>query len=140
MTILRLVKNLNPVAVVVGGLVPKGEYDNATAYVVGDSVSYDGSSYVCTTNSTGNLPTDTSYWQLLASKGDTGPAGTGDLSHEESFTAQSTVSVTHNLGKRPSVTILDSSGDECIGEVNHIDINSLTVTFSASLTGKIICN
>ncbi len=77
----RLVKIIDPTAIVVGGLVPKGAYSGGTAYSVGDSVSYNGSSYVCITASTGNLPTDTAYWQLVASKGDTGatgPAGTTD--------------------------------------------------------------
>lgn len=48
------------------GLTPEGEYDNATAYVLGDLVSYQGSSYVALGNTTGNLPTDTSNWQVVA--------------------------------------------------------------------------
>ena len=82
----QIVKLLDPMNIVniPGGLVPKGAYNNGTSYSVGDSVSYNGSSYVCITASTGNLPTDTAYWQLVASKGDTGatglqgPAGTTD--------------------------------------------------------------
>ena len=73
-----LLNQTTPV-VIPNGLVPKGAYNNATAYVVGDSVSYNGSSYVCILDSTGNLPTDTTYWQVLANKGDTGAKGdTGD--------------------------------------------------------------
>jgi hypothetical protein len=30
------------------------------------------------------------------------------------------VTVNHNLGKRPAVTIIDSAGDEVFGDVNHI--------------------
>lgn len=58
-------------------LVPRGEYDNATAYVVNDTVSYatNGNSYICKADSTGNLPTDTTYWQILSKKGDTGAQG-----------------------------------------------------------------
>jgi hypothetical protein len=37
-------------------------YDNTKAYVVGNKVSYLGSSYVCKVNSTGNIPTDENYW------------------------------------------------------------------------------
>jgi hypothetical protein len=59
--------------VITGGFNPRGEYDNLETYVKGDSVSYLGSSYVCyVATSTGNLPTDTSYWQLVASIGPTG--------------------------------------------------------------------
>jgi hypothetical protein len=50
----------------------RGEYDNSTAYTIGDVVNYNGSSYACVANSTGNLPTDTDFWVLLAEKGDTG--------------------------------------------------------------------
>jgi len=60
----------------------KGTYSGATAYTVGDIVDYSGSSYACKANTTGNLPTNTTYWALLASKGDTGATGatgaTGD--------------------------------------------------------------
>lgn len=58
-----------------GGINPTGEYSNVTAYTTGDSVSYNGSSYLASQSTTGNLPTDTNYWQLLAEKGDTGAAG-----------------------------------------------------------------
>jgi hypothetical protein len=55
-----------------------GAYSGATAYVVDDAVSYNGSSYVCKLNSTGNLPTNSTYWDLLAEKGAPG-AGSGDV-------------------------------------------------------------
>lgn len=62
--------------VVTGGLVPKGAYDNGTDYAVGDSVDYQGSSYVMYVNATaGTLPTDTTKWQVLANKGATGATG-----------------------------------------------------------------
>ena len=34
-----------------------------------DVVSYNGSSYVCTAASTGNLPTDTNFWDQMSGKG-----------------------------------------------------------------------
>lgn len=46
------------------------EYNALTTYVVGNKVSYLGSSYRCILESTGNLPTNTTYWLLIASKGD----------------------------------------------------------------------
>lgn len=51
---------------------PKGEYNSATTYLRLDVVLYNGSSYVCLKESVGNLPTNTEYWQLMASKGDKG--------------------------------------------------------------------
>lgn len=50
-------------------------YNPLTSYVVGNKVSYLGSSYVCILNSLGNLPTNTTYWLLIASKGEQGIQG-----------------------------------------------------------------
>lgn len=44
----------------------KGDYDNAVQYQKMDAVAYQGSTYVCKQTSTGNVPTDTTYWQILA--------------------------------------------------------------------------
>lgn len=56
----------------------KGAYDNGTAYVVNDAVSYNGSSYICIASTTGNLPTNDTYWNLMALKGTDG-SGSGDV-------------------------------------------------------------
>ncbi len=45
----------------------RGTYDGSTAYVLDDIVYYSGSSYVAKTSTTGNLPTDTTKWNVLAS-------------------------------------------------------------------------
>lgn len=47
-------------------LMPRGAYDNNTPYEILDLVSYNGSSYVAKGPTKGNLPTDTTYWQLSA--------------------------------------------------------------------------
>ena len=39
-------------------------------YTQKDAVYYNGTSYICTANTTGNLPTDTSYWNKMAEGGD----------------------------------------------------------------------
>lgn len=41
-------------------------YSGATAYVTGNVVTYLGSAYMAITETTGNLPTDTAYWQAIA--------------------------------------------------------------------------
>lgn len=40
-------------------------YAAGTSYVPGDQVSYSGQLYVCILASTGNLPTNATYWSLL---------------------------------------------------------------------------
>ena len=47
-------------------LMPKGDYDPNTTYEMLDIVSYNGSSYIAKGTTTGNLPTNTTYWQLSA--------------------------------------------------------------------------
>jgi len=54
----------------------QGAYNAATAYVADDVVSYNGSSYICILASTGNLPTNTTYWNQMSSAGTNGTNGT----------------------------------------------------------------
>jgi hypothetical protein len=48
--------------------------------------------------------------------------------------------IIHNLGKFPSVTVVDSGGNAVEGDVLYIDNNQLLVTFSAPFAGKAWCN
>ena len=50
----------------------KGTYAGGTAYVVDDVVSYSGSSYICKLASTGNLPTNGTYWDVMSQAGTDG--------------------------------------------------------------------
>lgn len=63
-----------------------------------------------------------------------------DKTFSHNFTVASTVTVSHNLEKFPSVTVTDSAGQEVVGDVVHLDSNSLMVYFTAPFSGKIICN
>lgn len=53
-----------------------GAWSGATDYTVGDVVTLSGSSYVCVLEHTNHTPPNTTYWQLLASKGTDGAAAT----------------------------------------------------------------
>jgi hypothetical protein len=54
----------------------KGTYSGATAYTIDDVVSYNGSSYICILASTGNLPTNATYFEQMSSAGTNGTNGT----------------------------------------------------------------
>lgn len=54
-------------------LTPKGEYDNTKTYIRLDAVTYQGSSYVCLSDTSSAPPGDS--WQLLADKGADGQPG-----------------------------------------------------------------
>jgi len=50
-------------------------YVPATAYIIGNKVTYLGSTYQCKLACTGVLPTNTTNWLIIAVKGDTGLQG-----------------------------------------------------------------
>ncbi|RWP18873.1 MAG: hypothetical protein EOR00_09560 [Mesorhizobium sp.] len=57
------------------GMIWRGAYAGPTAYTPKDVVSYSGSSYINILASTGQLPTNTTYWSPVATKGSTGATG-----------------------------------------------------------------
>lgn len=54
--------------------------------------------------------------------------------------ASATWNINHKLGKFPSVTIIDTSGNVVYGDIQFIDSNNITITFSASFSGKAYLN
>ena len=44
--------------------------------------------------------------------------------------------ITHNLGFKPNVTVVDSGGTIYEGEITYTNSNSLTVSFSQAFSGK----
>lgn len=76
-----------------------------------------------------------------------GPAGSGsggtggDLSyiHAQSV-PEATWVVTHNLGKFPSVTVVDSAGSVVIGDITYTDNTALTIYFSSGFAGTAYLN
>jgi hypothetical protein len=67
-------------------------------------------------------------------------ASTGDKTYDQSFSVTDTVDVAHNLGKYPAVTVMDTTGDQVEGDILFIDLNNLTVSFSAPFSGTVTCN
>lgn len=63
------------------------------------------------------------------------------FSHIHTQTVASALwTITHNLGKYPSVSIIDSANEEVIGEVEHINNNTLNIKFTAAFSGKAFIN
>ena len=48
--------------------------------------------------------------------------------------------VQHNLGKFASVTVVDSGENQVIGDVHYVDLNNVTITFTASFSGRAYFN
>ena len=65
----------------------------------------------------------------------------GDLNFTFTQAAPALVwTVNHNLGKNPSVSIVDDADQEVFAQVDYINNNSLTITFAAAQSGKAYMN
>lgn len=54
--------------------------------------------------------------------------------------ASTTWNITHNLARRPSVTVVDSAGTVVLGEVTYNSDNALTIQFSSGFSGQAYLN
>ena len=48
--------------------------------------------------------------------------------------------ITHGMGKYPSVSVVDSAGTAVVGDVQYLDEDSLTVSFTAPFIGTAYLN
>lgn len=80
--------------------------------------------------------------QVLFANGTVGEVSSFEDKHFEhnQTSASSNWAITHNLGKFPSVTVVDSAGNFVVGEVIHLNNNNLTVSFRGSFSGKAYLN
>lgn len=56
------------------------------------------------------------------------------------FTAAAVVTLDHNLGKRPAVSVVDSAGSEWVIEVEHLSANTCQITFDHPFSGTAYFN
>lgn len=61
----KIVKLLDAPVQINLNVTPRGDYNNSVSYEIGDIVCYQDASYIAKLDTTGNLPTDTNYWQKL---------------------------------------------------------------------------
>lgn len=64
----------------------------------------------------------------------------GDKSFKQPFFLASTVTVNHNLGKEPAVTVVDSGGTEAMVKVEHASLNTCVVSWNGTFSGNVLCN
>lgn len=74
-----------------------------------------------------------------STSGTSGSAGDKNYVHVQG-TAAAVWYVAHNLGKYPSVVVIDSSGRKVIGEVEYTDANNMVLTFSGAFAGTATFN
>lgn len=85
-------------------------------------------------NITGDITVQSDLWSYLSS-----------LITQNNFVfdkqvASSVWVVVHNMGKFPSVSIVDTANDQVEGEVRYNSNNQLTITFTAPVAGKAYLN
>ena len=118
----------------------RGTYAGGTAYTPKDAVVYNNASYICIANTTGNLPTDTTYWNVMAAKGVDGTDLTttlttqGDIVYRDGSGLQ-------RLGKPASNKILQNTSggvlsyiDAPSGKVKQMVVGTASGMTSASVT------
>ena len=84
-------------------------------------------------------PTGTSSEYLMADGSVNGNGGDLNFIHNQGV-ASASWSITHGLNKFPSVTVIDSANRVVVGQIEFISINALTITFTASFSGKAYLN
>jgi len=140
MSSFKIVKLLDPIINIMGGLTPRGTYDNGTDYAVGDSVEYNGSSYVMYADAAaGTLPTDTTKWQLLAEKGDplTVNAGTNidiDVISPTEITVNTVVDDDANLTADSSTAIASQKATKAYADTKVASNTAITGATKTKIT------
>lgn len=101
---------------------PEGEYSPLKTYEMLDYVSYNGSSYIAKKTTTGNLPTNTEYWQLSASGAQSQNVASNFAEVEGSDIASSPHAIddvfVNKDGKLLKATLAISIGDTIVIDTN----------------------
>lgn len=95
----------------------KGAWNGVTAYVVGDVVQTNGSSYVSVLAGTNHEPPNATYWSVLVARGDTGATGAagGAAANIVNLTDAATIAVNASLGNNGTVWRCSSAVDRALG-------------------------
>ena len=67
--------------------------------------------------------------------------GIGDKNYVHTQTSASSVwTVVHGLNKFSSVSVSDSGGNVVYGDIDYIDLDTVTITFTSSFSGRAYFN
>ena len=127
-----------PITNVLGTVAIKhcGEYDATMHYEKLNVVTYNGSSYCAKDNTIGNLPTNTTYWNLMAEKGEKGDKGDTPVKGTDYYTeadidelegtlsSDVTTEVTSQLSNLTSATPLAASSTAGMTDTTRIYVNT----------------
>lgn len=77
---------------------------------------------------------------ITSVSGELTPIRTASTFVHEERPASALWTIAHGMGRRPSVTIVDSAGTVVIGRVKYVDQNTIQLTFSAQFSGTAYLN
>lgn len=100
----------------------------------GDSISISGVSTSTNAVTVKDSSVNVSVTGVIAST-----SGDKNYVHDQS-SASATWNITHNLNKRPAVSVVDSAGTQVICDVQYVSDNEVTLTFDDSTAGKAYFN
>lgn len=129
----KVVQLLNPIQINVN-INPRGVYDNTATYAIGDTVSYGNASYICVVATTGNIPTNTTYWQLLASSNTNKLSTTARNNTGSTIPKGSVVYFSGASGNMPLLALSQANTESA--STKTIGITSVAIADNA--TGEII--
>lgn len=91
---------------------------------------------------TTSIPATDELTVLVSGPGAAGGAGgAGDLTYIHTQTvAAATWPVTHNLGKRPSVSVVDSGDSTIEPDIHYVSLNQVSILFGSATSGKAYLN
>lgn len=91
-------------------------------------------------NANGNLTQENFYYisSLNLASGGGGISDKHFVYNQNS--ASATWNITHNLSKKPSVSVVDTGDNVVYGSVEYNNLNSLTINFSSAFSGKAYLN
>ena len=78
-------------------------------------------------------------WEHQKASGNWVPMGTATYEHDQGLPS-AIWTITHNLEKFPSVSVVDTAGTHIMGEVTYISFNQLTINFTSAVSGKAYLN
>lgn len=70
-----------------------------------------------------------------------GTPGSGDKNYiHNQMTPSDTWRITHNLGKNPAISVVDSAGSLVTGDYEYVDANNVILHFNGAFSGKAYLN
>lgn len=72
--------------------------------------------------------------------GGSGPSGGAGYFAQQFQAANTFFTVNHNLNQFPAVVFVNNGGEPVQGDIDYVNANTVTITFTAAESGWVYCN